>query len=172
MEIDHLKVNSIFLEVFSKVSETMLDSKLEYGPPEVEMMSIMPSEVNSVVNISGELKGSPFKGVFTISWPESSYIKLASAMLMEDYTEINDENFDAGCELVNIIYGNCKPDLVENDYKVDMSIPMLARAVNFELLSLQSAPSMMTEINSSMGTFHVTPSLTKLEDEMEDSFSS
>ncbi len=79
------------------------------------------------MNITGELKGSPVKGVFAVSWPESTYIKLASAMLMEDYTEICEENVDAGCELVNIIYGNCKPDLVENVYKVDMSIPMLAR---------------------------------------------
>ena len=91
-------------------------------------------------------------------------------MLMEEYTEITEDNADAGCELVNIIFGNCKPVLVENDYKVDMSIPMLARANNFEILSLQTTPSMITTIDSSIGQFHQILALTMLADESESSF--
>ena len=62
VEIDHLKVNKIFMEVFSKIAETMINTTLEYGPPDVEMNSIMPNEITSIMNISGNLKGNLLKG--------------------------------------------------------------------------------------------------------------
>lgn len=170
VEIDHLNVNKIFMGVFENIAETMLNTKLEYAPPEVELSSVMPGEITSIMNISGFLKDKPFKGVYAISWSEKVYLAMASEMLMEEYTELCEDNVDAGCELVNIIYGNCKPLLVENNYKVDMSIPMLARAQNFEILSLQLRPSMITTIDSAIGQFHVILSMTMLKDEEEAGF--
>ena len=170
VEINHLKVNEIFMGVLSNIASTMLNTKLDYAPPDVELNSVMPGEITSIMNISGYLKGKSFKGVFAVSWSEEAYIAMANIMLMEEYTELNEENMDAGCELVNIIYGNCKPELAENDFQVDMSIPMLARAQNFEILSLKLTPSMITTINSSIGQFHVVLSMTMLEDEAEVGF--
>ncbi len=168
IEIDHLEVNNIFLGVLSDVSETMLNTKLSYSEPDITMSSIMPSKITSTINISGFLKEKPFLGLFAVSWPEDLYIKLASEMLMEDYTEINEENADAGCELLNIIFGNCKPKLNESGYKLDMTIPMLMSGDNLEILSLKANPSMLTVVNSTLGEFHVVLSLSLLKDKPSD----
>jgi len=167
VEINHLEVNDIFLSVLTSTCEAMLNCSVNYDAPDVEMNSIMPGEITSIMNIEGSLKGKPFKGVFAVSWSEDAYLKMANEMLMEEHTELCEDNIDAGCELVNIIFGNCKPKLVIENYTVNMGIPILVKATNFEVLALKLSPSMITTINSSLGTFYVILSMTMLEDERQ-----
>ena len=87
-------------------NEIFLDMIISVGE------SMLCTEVNNV----------PFDGAYVLSWPEES----ANAILMEDYTELNDNNHDAGCEFTSIMLGNCKPKFNNLCFKFQHTIPVYA----------------------------------------------
>lgn len=55
-----------------------------------------------------------FNGYFSLSFPTETYLKIVSKMLMETYTEVNEENKDGVAELCNQIFGNAKSEFSGN----------------------------------------------------------
>lgn len=55
-----------------------------------------------------------FSGYFSLSFKKETYLKIVSQMLMEEYTEVNDENKDGVAELCNQIFGNAKSEFSGN----------------------------------------------------------
>lgn len=158
-EINHMDANEIFLDVICSVSSEMLNDELSIEPPEIVNKTTLPFEITSMINISGAISGVPFEGLFALSWQKEAYVKMANAMLMEDYTEICEDNMDAGCELTNIIFGNCKPKFNSLGFTFEQTIPILTRGSNIELLSLKDTPSIITLIDSSFGQMQVILSM-------------
>jgi chemotaxis protein CheX len=79
-----------------------------------EPMGGVISSVLEIVSVS-------FCGQLSVSFDEASFLEMASGMLCEEQTSINEENWDAVGELNNIIFGNAKPDLA--NYGVELAIP-------------------------------------------------
>jgi chemotaxis protein CheX len=55
-----------------------------------------------------------FTGFFSVSFKKDTYLKIVSQMLMEEHTEVNDENKDGVAELCNQIFGNAKAEFSGN----------------------------------------------------------
>jgi chemotaxis protein CheX len=130
MSIDNkrfLEFSKPFIDGAKKVFETMVFTSLNPSRPTLKDDPVSKGDVSAVMGITGELTRdnvtADFKGMLVLSWPYDSYIKTASAMLMETYTEFSDEIADVGAEISNMIMGNAKKVLNPLGYSINMAIP-------------------------------------------------
>lgn len=144
-----------FVESLKDVYKTMLQCELNHEPPKLKNSSIASGDYSAIMGISGryEMGGSKknFKGSLVISWPIQTYINSASAMLMEEFTEYNDENADVGLEICNITMGNAKKTLNQLGYFIDMSIPNSVYGENHEIKSQKGVVTIVTPFKSKLG---------------------
>lgn len=124
-----LEFSKPFIEAAKNVFETMVFTKLEPGKPSVKKDNTSKGDVSAIIGLSGEVTkedgNKKYRAMLVISFPYDSYIKIASAMLMEEYTEFNEEIRDVGGEICNMIMGNAKRDLAGIGYTTDMAIPSI-----------------------------------------------
>jgi chemotaxis protein CheX len=71
------------------------------------------------------LTGSGCRGNLTISFSESALLEIVSKLLMDDFTELNDDVIDAVGELTNMISGTVKKTLLDAGFKIEMSSPVV-----------------------------------------------
>jgi len=118
-----------FIDASKNIFEPMVFSKLDPGKPFVKTNNVSKGEVSAVLGLTGIRKTgndtSNFQGMLVISWPYDTYLKVASAMLMDTFTEYNNDIADVGGEICNMVMGNAKRDLSTLGYKVDMAIPSM-----------------------------------------------
>ncbi|MFP6836317.1 MAG: chemotaxis protein CheX, partial [Pseudomonadales bacterium] len=69
------------------------------------------------------VKKAPTKGNIAVSFPEATYLKVASAIFEEEYSEYSDDISDLGAEIINMIVGNAKRELEEMGFTSNMAIP-------------------------------------------------
>ncbi|MBF0316240.1 MAG: chemotaxis protein CheX [Oligoflexia bacterium] len=83
--------------------------------------------VSGIINVQSELGNF----AIIISFPEDTYLKLISRMIGEEITELSDEIRDGATEILNIIYGQAKAVLNEDDAGLKPEIPLLIPMGNF-----------------------------------------
>ena len=115
-----------FIIAVSKTLETMAGCKVVREPPQVKKEPSALYPVSGIIGLSGVIVGTV---VLTMS--EGFALKCASAMLMEEYTEFDNDVFDAVGELTNVIAGNAKAQLEE--YKLSLSLPNVIYGKDAEL---------------------------------------
>jgi len=115
-----------FIIAVSKTLETMVGCKVVREPPQVKKGYAALYPVSGIIGLSGVIVGTV---VLTMS--EALALKCASAMLMEEYKELNHDVFDAVGELTNVIAGNAKAQLEE--YKLSLSLPNVIYGKDAEL---------------------------------------
>ena len=115
-----------FIIAVSKTLETMAGCKVVREPPQLKKEKSALFPVSGIIGLSGIVVGTV---VLTMS--EVLALKCASAMLLEDYTELNHDVFDAVGELTNVIAGNAKAQL--EDYKLSLSLPNVIYGKDAEL---------------------------------------
>lgn len=146
-----------FIEALKNVFETMVFTKVEAKKPEMKTDNVSRGDVSSMIGMNGvyesDGKEIEFKGMLVISWPEDTYVKTASAMLMEEHTEYNDEIADTGSEIVNIIMGNAKRDLAQVGYKLEMAIPSMIGGKNHTIKYPNAVKTVLIPLNCSHGDF-------------------
>lgn len=77
--------------------------------------------------ISGVIKvaSAEFPYEIIVSFTEKCYLKLISTMMGEEQVEINKENRDGATEILNIIYGQAKIVLNQQNVSIEPQIPVL-----------------------------------------------
>jgi chemotaxis protein CheX len=113
-----------FLDATKNIFKTMVATDIETGKPYIKEGNVSKGDISSIIGMNGTCerdgKNLDFKGQLVISFPEKTFLKVASAMLMEEYTEVN---ADMGGEIVNMVMGNAKRDLTPLGYKMGMASP-------------------------------------------------
>jgi chemotaxis protein CheX len=116
-----------FVDAAKNIFKTMVSATLETGKPSFKEGNISKGDISSIIGMTGTCERGgetlDFKGQLVISFPEETFLKVASAMLFEEFTEVNDENSDTGAEIINMIMGNAKRDLTPLGYKMGMATP-------------------------------------------------
>ena len=115
-----------FIIAVSKTLETMVGCRVMREPPQIKKEKSALYPVSGIIGLSGAIVGTV---VLTMS--ETLALKSASAMLMEEYAELNHDVFDAVGELTNVIAGNAKAQLEE--YKLSLSLPNVIYGKDAEL---------------------------------------
>ncbi|WP_373998125.1 chemotaxis protein CheX [Bdellovibrio bacteriovorus] len=110
----------------------------------------MMGEVSSVIDI----KSQSFQGYLTISFDKGSYLEVVSTMLMEEQTELTQDNQDAVGEINNIIFGNAKAEI--SNYGVQMTVPRVILGAGQTVHSAPGAAGMMIPFSTGKGQFYLT----------------
>ncbi len=148
-----------FIDAIKEVYSTMMGTEINPQKPTFKDGKKSYGDYSSIMGINGTYEGGSvqkkFKGSLVLSWPEESYLKAASAMLMEEFTEFNDEISDVGMEIANITMGNAKKILSEAGYLIEMSIPTSVHGKNHEIKAQEKVVTITTPLECKFGTFYI-----------------
>lgn len=93
---------------------------------EKEKISFTPNEEISDVTALVPVVSPHFYGSLTITFQKNCFLKIASRMLGEEYTEISEDLLNAAAEICNQILGQAKSTLNESGFEIEMAIPTVA----------------------------------------------
>jgi chemotaxis protein CheX len=148
-----------FVSAAKNVFSKMVFAEIKPLKPLIKDTKLSLGEISSIMGLTGKVERNgiltDFKGMFVLSFPKSTYVKIASAMLMEDYNDYVDEICDVGSEISNIITGNAKRDLSEIGYKIDMSIPSTITGSSHAIHYPQNTQIVLIPIECAHGNFYM-----------------
>jgi chemotaxis protein CheX len=124
-EFDRLTLGETIRTATADVFSTMLGVDLRVAPPVPKVNSI-PVGVMSFVGIAGSWTGTGS----LVSSPRMA-CRIASQLLMDEFTVVNEEVLDAFAELTNMIVGNVKNHLEEQLGPMGLSVPTALFGRNF-----------------------------------------
>lgn len=116
----------------SEVFATMLDLEISSG--EIEQDGAASSRASGVVALLG--MAGEWVGNGRISCTPEFGCKMASQLLMQPYTAVNEDVLDAIGEVANMIIGNVKNALEERLGTLSLSTPTVIYGHNFEARSV------------------------------------
>lgn len=108
------------------------------------------AEISGIIGLGGEVRGSAI-----ISFPLGIALKVASAMFMEELTEINDDVKDAVGEFANIVIGNARNKLVDSGLSVTISTPTIIVGVDHKISHPLNIPFLVIPFKTDLGVFQV-----------------
>ena len=146
-----------FIEAARNVFETMVGTGIETGKPFIKEGSISQGDVSAIIGMNGtkEIDGvhREMQGQFVISFPEQTYCKVASTMLMEEHEELNAEIADVGAEICNMIIGNTKKVLAQNGYNISMAVPNTVTGKQHSIKYPNKVTIIVIPVSSAHGEF-------------------
>lgn len=108
-------------------------------------------DISGVIGIVSE----SFNGSVVISFPETTFLKIMSSMLGEEYTKLDKEIVDGAGELTNMIFGQAKIVLNEKGYGIKTAIPSVVTGKNHTLSAQTKGPVVVVPFESTAGNFFV-----------------
>lgn len=109
----------MIVQATSDVFGTMLNLPLDCEPPHVE--PVHPATYEGVVAFIGV--GGPWTGTGRISCSPGFACKMAGALLMAEFADVDEDVMDAVAEVSNMVIGNVKSSLEERLGPLALSIP-------------------------------------------------
>ncbi|MCP5051439.1 MAG: chemotaxis protein CheX, partial [bacterium] len=130
--------------------EQMAALKAEKMQVSVTKEAKTQAEISGIIGLSGGVKGSA-----VISFPKPIALAVASAMFMEELTELNDDVKDAIGEFANIVVGNARNRLVDEGLDITISTPTIIVGKDHEISHPQNIPFLVIPFNTDIGTFQI-----------------
>lgn len=107
--------------------------------------------VTGIISMAGE----EYSGSLAISFEADTILKIVSTMLMEEFTEINQDIVDAVGEITNMICGSAKRELDEKGYKFNMASPMIVSGKGVDIRQITTNEAILVPFESDKGSFVV-----------------
>jgi chemotaxis protein CheX len=104
-----------FVVAVKNVFETMINVPFSLGRPSLKKGSEVPHEISSIIGLSGNVSGS-----VVISLSHDIAYQLASSLLDEKITELNEDCTDCIGEIANMIAGNAKTDFPTDNNNISV----------------------------------------------------
>lgn len=146
-----------FIDGLKETFSTMMQTELKAHSPKVKDSAVTLGEYSAIIGMNGtvtkEGATKDFRGQIGISFSESVFLKVASAMLMEEYTEYCEDIADTAGEIVNIVMGSAKKALAPQGYEIGMATPSTIRGKNVEIKYPKGTTTIETTIESALGQF-------------------
>ncbi len=108
-------------------------------------------DVSGVIGIVSDT----IKGSVVISFPETTFLKVMSNMLGEEYKQISQDIVDGAGEITNMIFGQAKVILNERGYGVQIALPQVITGKNHMLSTQSKGPTVIIPFSSTAGDFFV-----------------
>ncbi|TWT47418.1 chemotaxis protein CheX [Botrimarina hoheduenensis] len=141
MKVEHINP---FLRAVTNTFSTMLATNAKRGELSVGDPKIRQFPVSGVIGLSGGASG-----MVVINLSKEVAVRAASAMLMEEKTEIDDEVLDAVGELANVIAGQAKTELAE--YNLSVGLPNVITGEGHEIRFPSATPPLAVAFQTEMG---------------------
>lgn len=146
-----------FVDALKETFSLMAQTEITAHSPTIKQGNVAKGDISALIGMNGKVEKDgeekDFKGLLVISWPEDVYIKFASRMLFEEYTEYCEEISDSGAEIANIVMGNAKGQLNPEGYKIDMASPSTVRGKNHEIKYPPNTTVIAITITADIGDF-------------------
>jgi chemotaxis protein CheX len=150
-----------FIDAAKKVFETMVFTKLEIQKPFVKKDQTSHGDVTAVIGLTGQVKregddhSHDYAAQLVVSFPYKTYINIASAMLMDNFTEYSAEIADVAGEICNMVMGNAKRVLAEDGYTCSMAIPSIVEGKDHRIKYPNNAIIIVMPIMCHHGEFFI-----------------
>lgn len=112
-------------------------------------------EVSGIIGLAGETAGA-----VVLSFTRETAIKVVSKLAQKNYVALTNEVIDGVGELINIIAGNAKKDLL--DFRIDISLPGVVVGDSYQIHWPEGIPVVVLPFDSDIGRFSVSVSLRDL----------
>ncbi|QNO14083.1 chemotaxis protein CheX [Alkalicella caledoniensis] len=142
-------INPFFLAT-KEVLQMMLDVETERGQLEVLDGMIANKDVNVLLGVTGDLKGS-----ILFSFPEKMTLEMVRIMAGMEMEQVDAFVSSALGEVANIISGNAMTKLTSSNYVCDIVPPQIFVGEN-KSFSMASQKSLLLPLKTPIGDFDVT----------------
>ena len=146
-----------FIDALKETFELMVQTQIEVHSPKIKDTPVAKGDITAMIGMNGSVekdgKDVDFRGLLALSWPEEVYLKVASRMLFEDFTEYCEEIADSGAEIANIVMGNAKGQLSQIGFKIDMATPSTVRGKQHEIKYPPKITVIDITVSSEIGDF-------------------
>lgn len=150
-----------FVDSVKEIFSTMLMVELTHGTPQIKDKSSLMGDYTGIMGMNGTYVGPEenlsidFKGSFFISFPVSTYLGAAGAMLGEEYSEVTEDIEDVGLEICNIAMGGAKQKLNPMGYKIEMAIPNSVSGKEHVIKADKGAVTVIVPMTCELGEFYL-----------------
>lgn len=110
-------------------------------------------DISAVIELDGECKGS-----IGISFSEDCVLKIAFQMLGEEYPQLNSEVSDMVGEIVNMISGDARRELVKLGFNFTAGIPVIVSGPNHQLKHFVQERIIIIPFQTECGDFFIETS--------------
>jgi len=148
MKVEHINP---FLRSTIDTFATMLKRKIVPGKV---FLRVQPhnADISGVIGLSGDIRGA-----VVMAYPKETALKVVSAFLGENITDVNETVADAIGELTNIITGYAKKDLA--DLHMSISLPSVIRGSNHLVDMPKDTPVVCIPFSGECGDFTIEVSM-------------
>jgi chemotaxis protein CheX len=148
-----------FLKASMNLFRDYLAMKITAGNPSINQKPSDLDEVSSIIGLAGETIGA-----IVLSFPRECAIKIVSIFANQQHSTLSNEVIDGVGELVNIIAGNAKKDLI--DFKISISLPGVIIGKSYMIKWPKGIPVICIPFKSEAGDFTVNVSLRDIDPRM------
>ncbi len=141
MKVEHINP---FLKAVTNTFTTMLSAEAQRGDLALGDPKRRVFPISGLIGLSGDAQG-----MVVINLSTEVALKAASAMLMEEITEVNDDVLDAVGELANMIAGQAKVELEE--YNLSVGLPNVVTGEGHEVRFPSATPPLAVPFNTDFG---------------------
>ncbi len=107
-------------------------------------------DISSVISVSGECKGS-----IGISFSTKCLLQVAYQMFSEEYEGLTDEVVDMVGEIVNMVSGDARQELVKLGFHFSAGIPVTTLGVDHELVHSVKDRIIVIPFQTEFGEFFI-----------------
>ena len=141
-----------FLEATIRVLK--IQASIEVTPKKVMLKQGDDAVLGDISGIIG-IVSETFNGSVVICFPETTFLKVMTAMLGEPCDKMTKEIVDGAGELTNMIFGQAKIVLNEKGYGIKTALPSVVTGKDHTLQALTKGPVVVIPMDSSAGNFFV-----------------
>ncbi len=107
-------------------------------------------DISSVISVSGECKGS-----IGISFSTQCILRVAYQMFSEEYDGLTDEIVDMVGEIVNMVSGDARQELVKLGFHFSAGIPVTSKGNDHELIHSIKDRVIVIPFQTEYGEFYI-----------------
>ncbi|TQV85028.1 chemotaxis protein CheX [Aliikangiella coralliicola] len=141
-----------FLSSMTNVLATMASLVPQANGPQIKHSELPPGDITGIIPMSSPQAD----GTLALSFSEPVILHIASNMLGDTFSEIDDEIADLVGELTNMVTGGAKKLLESKGYDFDMATPTVIRGKGQKITHASSSGAVIiVPFNTEAGDFYV-----------------
>lgn len=136
-----------FSESLQRTIASMANIELKPGEIVKHAAQLAAGEVTGFISLVGER----YSGSLALSFEGPLAMRMASNMLAEEFTTVDDVVSDTIGEITNIVLGVSKAPLAEHGFRFEMSQPVVIRGRGVEIHHVSAADTVIQTFQSTEG---------------------
>jgi len=141
-----------FLKASMHLFKDHLGLQVTSGKPQLLEDPQNLEEVSGIIGLAGETRGA-----VVLSFSRETAIRMVSKLEGKEYLALGSEVLDGVGELINIIAGNAKQDLLQ--FRIEISLPGVITGKSYKIRWPDGIPVVTIPFKTELGDFSVNVSL-------------